>query len=815
MSRNSKKKLVAGFERLFKSKQGKSVFPRQMNKELLFEDNLPFVALQADDISIVTRGNELMQCIRIDGLNSMTSSDDNIDTVKKRLAEIIAQSGVDCSFYIHKITRPFKTDLPKIESDDFAGMLDDKWQSILEKKSLRDRTLTITIINRPSVLSRNLKGLDQLRSLLIKARGDESVQTYVNQRDARIGSLNELSAIVRATFGDMNARVLTGKSGELIGFLEAIGCGIEQPTFPSNELGVLARSVGNFRPTFRGTTIHISGGRQGHRLGRIFTIKNYPRETFAGMFDEMNLPLDMVITHSFVPISSDAASERFRRMIHQKRSLNDAGESQQIELEQGRDEVTSGLVTFGNHHMTVAVYADDEETLDKAAAEIRQIASATGTTLITEAFAGTGHYFAQWPGNATYRSRVGLITNKSFASQASLHRTPTGFLGHELPWESPITAFPTPERSALHFSFHPRGRPATESEPPAGHSFIFGPTGGGKTVLIAMLMAQARRMNARVFAFDYRRGLEWQIKMMGGAYTSLSPDTPTGLNPLFAETDPAGQAWLSDWLAALFRREDRPYAPIQTQALHNAVVQNASAPAGLRNWGEFASLFSSLDDDGDLEQRVKEWAPNGRYGWVFGNNVKDGFALDNDLMGFDLTAVLDSDQEKERTAILGYLFQRLERKLHDRKPTIIVIDEAWKALATDYFADKLANWLVTARKLNAVVLLVTQFPSQLKSSKVGDSMLQAVQSQILIANDKAKPSDYALLNLNQREMEIVLSSASFQRLALIRNDVGSVVIDLNLSELGGFLTLLGGGSTVGRTIGNDLESNPDAWRNLI
>lgn len=815
MSRNKKKWFPAGFQRVAKSKEGRAVFSRHMTKELQFEDMLPYVSLRSDDKTVVTRGNELMQCVRVDGLNSMTASDDDIDALKSRLAELVAQAGVRYAFYIHKISRPFKADLKPMADDGFAGVLETRWRAALDKRGLRDRTLTITIINRPSAVERNLKGMAALQELFAKARGEGDLQSYLDQREARVGELNEMVDIVRSAFGDQNPRVLTGKSGELIGFLEAIGSGVELPAFPSVDLAVLARSVGNYRPTFRGTTIHVTGGRLENRIGRIFAIKNYPRATFAGMFDELNFPVDMVMSYSFVPISADAGNERLRREIHQKRSVNDAGRSQQDELERARDMVTSGVESLGWSHMTVAIYTDSDERLSQASADVRTVAQETGTTLVTEAFGGPGHYFAQWPGNAAYRSRVGLVTNKNFASMASLHRTPTGLIAKELPWQTPITVFATPERSAVHFSFHPKGKPATESEPPAGHSLIFGPTGGGKSVLIALLAAQARRAGARVFAFDYRRGLQWQIRALGGSYTTISPELPTGLNPLYAETDAVGQAWLSDWLAALLRREDRPYSPVQTQALHNAVMQNADAPASLRSWSQFGTLFSALIDDGDLEQRVREWAPGGRYGWVFGQNVEDSFALDQPVMGFDLTAVLDSDQEKERTAILGYLFQRLERKLQDRQPTIIVIDEAWKALATAYFADKLQNWLVTARKLNAVVLLVTQFPSQLKESRVGDSMLQAVQSQIILCNDRAKAANYDLLSLNERELATVLSSPAGARLALVRNEAGSVVVDLDLSELGGCLTLLGGGATVANAIGADFETDPEAWRKLL
>src|SRR5690606_8625068 len=124
--------------------------------------------------------------------------------------------------------------------------------------------------------------------------------------------------------------------------------------------------------------------------------------------------------------------------------------------------------------------------------------------------------------------------------------------------------------------------------------------------------------------------------------------------------------------------------------------QNASAGnAGLRNWSDFASLLVSTDDDGDLFERMQEWTAEGRYGWIFGANAEDSFSIDGDVAGFDLTGILDSESERERMAVLSYLFRRVERVIEDSKPTIIVVDEAWKALDNAYFAERLSNWLVT------------------------------------------------------------------------------------------------------------------------
>ncbi|MBF6787597.1 type IV secretion system protein B4, partial [Acinetobacter baumannii] len=125
-------------------------------------------------------------------------------------------------------------------------------------------------------------------------------------------------------------------------------------------------------------------------------------------------------------------------------------------------------------------------------------------------------------------------------------------------------------------------------------------------------------------------------------------------------------------------------------------------------------------------ERIHEWTETGRYGWIFGQTRADTFSLEGEVVGFDLTGILDRESERERMAVLSYLFRRVERLIEDRRPTIIVVDEAWKALDTSYFAERLSNWLVTARKQNAAVVMMTQYASQLESTRTGKTIVEAV-----------------------------------------------------------------------------------------
>ena len=779
-----------------------TALPAWVKGEKRLSSMLPYVSLVTDR-TIRTRGNELMQCIRLEGVNSTTSEDAHLDRIGALLAGIVAQVGTEFSFYLHKVSKAVDVSLPPIPGEGFAAAVDQRWRAHLGQSGLRDKTLTLTVLKRPETGSRLPFSLGA------------SCAWNAADTTRRLRKLDEVVGFLLSSFDELKPRLLTASSGELLGFLGSLNTGEEHPLFPRSRLGVIAEDVANTRVTFRGTTIALSDGAVGDKLGAIFAVKNYPAKTDSLMLDELNLPVDMVVTHSFVPINANIMAGRIKRQLRLMQAANDGAVSLAQELELAQDDLESKRLIFGEHHMTVAVYARTQTALDDIAAEIRNISATSGINLISEAFGARAHFMAQHPGNTGARSRKAAITNHNFADLATFHRTPLGKTGREVPWGVPIALFPTPERSGFRFNFHEQGAP--DREPTGGHTLILGRPGSGKSVLAAFLMTMARRAGARLFVFDYRAGMEMAVRALGGSYSTVRAGRPTGLNPLQTEIDARGQAWLADWLASLLERRDRPLTPVQTNRLQEVVRQNASAGnAGLRNWSDFASLLVSTDDEGDLFERMQEWTAEGRYGWIFGANPDDTFRIggstDADVAGFDLTGILDSESERERMAVLSYLFRRVERVIEDRKPTIIVIDEAWKALDNAYFAERLSNWLVTARKQNAVVVMMTQYASQLERTRTGKTIVEAVPTQVLLPNIRASAADYAMLGLSEKELDVLLGVGSASRLALVRDDRGAVVIDADLSALGPLVTILGGMEKGEALVGPDYRDRPDFWR---
>lgn len=127
-----------------------TLLPEWVKREKSVAAMLPYVSL-ADDVTVRTRGNEIFQCIRLEGVNSYTTDDQFLDRTRALFASIIAQTGTEYGFYVHKVSKAVRHELDPISGDDFAAAVDARWRAFLESVNLRDKTLTLTVVKRPAL----------------------------------------------------------------------------------------------------------------------------------------------------------------------------------------------------------------------------------------------------------------------------------------------------------------------------------------------------------------------------------------------------------------------------------------------------------------------------------------------------------------------------------------------------------------------------------------------------------------------------------------------------------------------------------------
>ncbi len=116
--------------------------------------------------------------------------------------------------------------------------------------------------------------------------------------------------------------------------------------------------------------------------------------------------------------------------------------------------------------------------------------------------------------------------------------------------------------------------------------------------------------------------------------------------------------------------------------------------------------------------------------------------------------------------------------------------------------------------MNCVVVMMTQYPSQLRDARVGKTIVETVPTQILFPNDRATPADYDFLRVSEKEAALLTQPTAGQRVALVRSAGDSLFVDADLSALGDLLPILGGGRTGEAQVGPDWRTNPIFWRKL-
>ncbi len=772
----------------------KSVSEPNREAEELLARSLPYITA-IDDRTLLLRDGDVMSSFAVDGLSASTSDEASIDEIADALSSLVSQQMPDVGFTIHRISTKNQPSLDPVSEDkEFASAVDQRWQNYLGVSGLRHRTTLVTLTLRPS----------KVVGLWAKLSGGKRQNEENLQK--RVVRLNQIISGFIETLGKTSPRRMTVSGGEWLGLLRATISGGYAPITPGRRFTPINDLIANAPVFFFGDTFTVFGSHTGNtKYGSIITLKDYPASTYAGILDSLDLAVDMVVTNTFTPGDRIEALQKIQRVSRQMAAAEDAARSLQLQLEEAADDQASGRVAFGNHHCTIAVFADSEEELDDTLGTITRAITSMGGAMIRENFAARAAFFAQHPGNYAYRTRASMISSQNFAELGALHGASRGRPKSLSPWGEAISILPTGNGEPYRLNFHLAGQ---KDERTVGHSLVLGQTGSGKTLGIAFLLAQATRLNPRIIVFDKDQGFEMPIRALGGIYTPVKMGENTGFNPFEAESDDRGAAWLTDWLVAMLKPKGGELSPIQIEALAKAARDNSKAAKNLQTITHFRSQLRAVDDKKDLHTRLGRWDNGGQFEWLFNGKGKDSLNFDTDVVAFDLTEIFDNDDV--RTAWLSYVFRRIERVVEDERPTLLIMDEAWKLLDDPYFQSRLKDWMLTMRKKNVAVILLTQRVSHISESAAGGAIIESVTTKLIYPSNRNTRDELAPLNLTDRERDFLTQSNIGHRLALMQSGDDSTIIDMDLHALGPLLRVLGGGKGEGAPA--DWRDNPEFWK---
>ncbi|HQR89226.1 MAG TPA: conjugal transfer protein TrbE, partial [Caulobacter sp.] len=446
-----------------------------------------------------------------------------------------------------------------------------------------------------------------------------------------------------------------------------------------------------------------------------------------------------------------------------------------IEADAALQDLGGDGVAFAYVTATVVVWDEDPALAEEKLRLVEKVVQGRDFTCIRETLNAVEAWLGSVPGNAYANVRQPPISTLNLAHMIPLSAIWAGPARNDHLGGAPLllarTEGSTPFRLCLHVG-------------DVGHTLVVGPTGAGKSVLLALMALQFRRYDrAQIFAFDFGGSIRAATLAMGGDHhdlgAALAPDEDGAvrLQPLERVDDPAERAWASAWLEAIFAREGVALDPAAKALVWSALGSLASSPAAERTLTGLVALLQSAS----LKQALRPYCLGGPFGRLLDGEFEHlGVA---DVQAFETEGLLGSTAAP---AVLAYLFHRIEGRL-DGRSSLIIIDEGWLALDDPAFGAQLREWLKTLRKKNASVVFATQSLSDIEASPLAAAIIESCPTRILLPNPRALEPQIAAIyrrfGLNDRQIEI-LSRATPKRDYYAQTRAGNRLFELGLGPIG-------------------------------
>lgn len=319
------------------------------------------------------------------------------------------------------------------------------------------------------------------------------------------------------------------------------------------------------------------------------------------------------------------------------------------------------------------------------------------------------------------------------------------------------------------------------------NKFILGPSGSGKSFFTNHMVRQYYEQGAHVLLVDTGNSyqglcelIKGKTKGTDGVYFTYTEDNPIAFNPFYTDDgifDIEKRESIKTLILTLWKRDDEPPTRSEEVALSNAVAGYIGQIKNVEQNPSFNGFYEYVKNDYQQvlqEKKVREkdfdianflnvlepYYKGGEYDYLL-NSDKQLDLLNKRFIVFEIDAIKDHKiLFPVVTIIIMEVFINKMRRLKGIRK-LILIEEAWKAIAKEGMAEYIKYLFKTVRKFFGEAIVVTQEVDDIIHSPiVKESIINNSDCKILLDQRKYmnKFDDIqAMLGLTDKEKSQVLS----------------------------------------------------------
>lgn len=754
------------------------------SKKTRASDYLPFEELYADG-DILTKDWGLMRCFLVDYPDTSTS-DAEADIVSDQVRDTFqgfslfrSEGKASYWFVLQRVPRQLEIEPETSGAVNMAATdreIEDHRLSDFTDGQRNNENLTYACV-KVSTMKFDGGGIS------LKSR--EMAEAVFREFESMLFTIGAHPVRLTTTAENPNANIMT--------FIKRmVGTGYEEFRCPANGMKKFSQFVSS-RPIENGKPLKI-----GDTYVQALTINSYPSRTNSNMLVLLEtLPFCFRWVTRWMPLTNWDSQQEAKKLRGQFKSgvkswktmfyesttgnTSNTMEIQAVADVQDMEEVLGDLSqgeTLGKFTSVIVLMADSIEELDRQKKIVKMTVQKCHFDYIEE---GPEANLLAWlstiPGDSVSNPRQPYIT----ASNLS-HIIPFTNVYHGSPYNEFMdqicgNGFP-----------HVIGRLVTNElyylnlngSGDIGHCALFGATGSGKSVALSLFASQWMRYpNSRVILFDKDMSFEPICRSTGGSvYIPLGDDSDVQFMPLGRLNDPGHSDEALAWLECMMESQNIPYNP-KTSADFDQLIQHwGNLPPTLE---QFYLHLKGLNPESPALPAIRRIIDDPGLSRLFGGTV-DSFSIRN----FTRKTMIEMGPLMDRGTIallpaLQFMFSRMDELFDkDPKPTLLIMDEAWRFMSHPYFRKKIKEWLKTLRKKNVFVMFAFQNINDVDDV---EEFLTSCHTRIFLPNPDASPTGssiirekYLSMGLKEGEVDII-GTATPKKHYYIQQDEGCALVD--------------------------------------